>query len=173
MPAFEELVARYERPLFNYLLRSARNRAHAEELLQDVFMRLIERADSFSGQSKFSTWIYAIARNRCIDHSRRMGFRRHASLDQPEAAQVASTFASVDRDAQRKQLGIEIAKAVEELPADQQEVFLMRQVQGMPFADIAEVVGVSVNTAKSRMRYALERLQQTLHAYESHTKEWE
>src|SRR5690606_24906940 len=79
--AFEQLLSRHQRPVFNFLLRSTRNVAAAEELLQEVFLRVIQRASEFRSQSKFTTWLYTIARNQCIDHSRKMKFRRHASLD--------------------------------------------------------------------------------------------
>jgi RNA polymerase sigma-70 factor (ECF subfamily) len=178
--AFEMLLVRYRRPLFNFLLRSVRDRGRAEELYQDVWMRVIERCAEFRGDAKFSTWLYTIARNRCVDHQRKMVFRRHASLDAtvPGSAQslgerVPNPGPSTDRLAMRRTLQTRIAEAVEELPEDQREVFLMRQVQGLAFKEIAEVVGVSANTVKSRMRYALERLQNGLSDLEEHVGETE
>ena len=82
--AFEVLLGRYRTPIFNFLLRSARDRGRAEELYQDVWMRVIERCGEFRGDAKFSTWLYTIARNLCIDHQRKMKFRGHASLDAPQ-----------------------------------------------------------------------------------------
>ena len=81
--AFEILLGRYQRPIYNFIFRSVRHKDHAEELLQEVFLRVIQRSKDFKGQSKFSTWLYTIARNLCIDHSRKMSFRRHKSLDSP------------------------------------------------------------------------------------------
>ncbi len=178
--AFETLLIRYRRPLFNFLLRSVRDRGRAEELYQDVWMRVIERCDEFRGDAKFSTWLYTIARNRCVDHQRKMVFRRHASLDAtaPGSAQtlgerVPNPGPSTDRLAMRGALQIRIAEEVEQLPEDQREVFLLRQVQGLAFKEIAEIVGVSANTVKSRMRYALERLQNGLSDLEEHVRELE
>ena len=166
---FEALLVRYRTPLFNFVLRSVRDRGHAEEVYQDVWMRVIERCDEFRGDAKFSTWLYAIARNRCVDYQRKMTFRRHASLDavrtpgEPSLIErVPHPGVATDHLADGRTLQSRIAIAVEELPADQREVFLLRQFQGMAFKDIGDVVGVSANTAKSRMRYALERLQQAL-----------
>ena len=179
--AFEELLGRYRGPIYNFILRSVRDRERAADLTQETFLRVVQRADSFRGGSKLSTWIYAIARNLCIDHGRRMVFRRHRSLDAPMKAgeeksspmvdRVASAEPVTDRDAIAEQLQLQIAEAVEELPEDQREVFLLRQVQGMAFKDIAELVGVSENTVKSRMRYALERLQGALAEYQDYVKE--
>ena len=179
--AFEVLLSRYERPIFNFVLRSVRDRDRAAELTQDVFLRVIQRSEQFQGQSKLSTWIYSIARNLCIDHGRRMVFRRHRSLDAPVVddggksatlgERVPAETPGADRDSIGRELQARIAEAVEELPEEQREVFLMRQVQGLPFKEIADLVGASENTVKSRMRYALERLQAALEEYRDYAEE--
>lgn len=181
--AFEELLARYRRPVFNFVLRSVRDGSRAEEILQDVFLRVVQRSGEFRGQSKFSTWLYTIARNRCIDHGRKMVFRRHVSLDAPSRSRsageeqgptlldrVAAETRGSEREAIGHQLKTAIERAVEALPEEQREVFLMRQVQNLAFKEIAVVVGASENTVKSRMRYALERLQEALQEYEDYVE---
>ena len=167
--AFETLLIRYRGPIFNFLLRSARDRGRAEELYQDVWMKVIERCDDFRGDAKFSTWLYTIARNLCIDHQRKMKFRGHASLDAPQSQsarpvgeRVSSFGPSTEQLATGGLVRERIAHAVEELPDEQREVFLLRQLQGLAFREVAEVVGAPVNTVKSRMRYALEHLQRAL-----------
>jgi RNA polymerase sigma-70 factor (ECF subfamily) len=137
--AFEVLLGRYRTPIFNFLLRSARDRGRAEELYQDVWMKVIERCGEFRGDAKFSTWLYTIARNL-----------------------VSSFGPSTEQLAIGGLIGERIARAVEGLPDEQREVFLLRQLQGLAFREISEVVGAPANTVKSRMRYALERLQQIL-----------
>lgn len=180
--AFAELVRRYERPLYNFILRSVRRRERADELLQDVFMKVVQRSQDFKGNSKLSTWLYTIARNLCIDHSRKMVFRRHKSLDAPRSGsgseegpslleRTAAEGAEPDRAMVAEDLRKRISEAVEELPEEQRDVFLMRHVQGMRFRDIAEVIGVPENTVKSRMRYALERLQRALADYAEYVDE--
>lgn len=179
--AFEVVLRRYQRPLFNFILRSVRERDRAEELLQDVFLKVIQRSSEFQGNSKFSTWLYTIARNLCIDTSRKMVFRRHRSLDAPVKAdeaegaslldRVASPVPEADREVIGQDLQVRIAAAVDELPEEQREVFLMREVSNMAFKEIADVVGVPENTVKSRMRYALERLQRALAEYEDYARE--
>jgi len=179
--AFEVLLQRYRRPLFNFILRSVRERDRAEDLLQDVFVRVLARSTEFKGEAKFSTWLYTIARNLCIDTSRKMVFRRHRSLDQPSSSsddgegpslldRVAGGTAGVDRAAISNQLQDLIAEAVEKLPEEQRDVFLMREVQNLPFKEIADIVGVPENTVKSRMRYALERLQEALGEFEDYVQ---
>lgn len=182
--AFELLMSRYERPLYNFILRSVRRRDLADELLQDVFMKVVQRSADFKGSSKLSTWLYTIARNLCIDHSRKMVFRRHKSLDSPSRPgedeegptlldRTADGSLGADRQAIANDLSVRITAAVEDLPEEQREVFLMRQLQGMAFKDIAEVIGVPENTVKSRMRYALERLQRALEEYRDYVADLE
>ncbi len=181
--AFELLLSRYERPLFNFILRHVSERTRAEELLQDSFLRVIERSKEFKGESKFSTWLYTIARNLCIDESRKMVFRRHKSLDAQLSGEdgdgpalverTAGSGAAVDRAAIARELKPQIAEAIAALPEEQREVFLMREIQNLPFKDIASIVGVPENTVKSRMRYALERLQEALAEYADYVAELE
>jgi RNA polymerase sigma-70 factor, ECF subfamily len=81
--AFGVLLKRYQVPIYNFIARSVRDTEAASDLLQEVFTRVIQHSGEFNRSSKFSTWLYAIARNMCIDHLRRMSHRRHASLDSP------------------------------------------------------------------------------------------
>lgn len=174
--AFELLLSRHRGPVYAFLLRSVRDRAVAEDLFQETFLRVVQRADQFTGQSKLTTWVYTIARNLTVDHARRMRHRRHASLDAPSSGhsdgdgrtlgeQVAGADRGADRAAIEGQAAARFQEALDALPDEQREVFLLRQVDGLAFADIAAILGIPENTAKSRMRYALERLQQALAEY--------
>jgi len=182
--AFGVLLKRYQTPVYNFIARSVRDTEAASDLLQEVFTRVIQHSTDFNRSSKFSTWLYAIARNICIDHMRRMSHRRHASLDAagpngagsdgspiaPWVERVAIDQPAVDTSAAAGRLRSRIAQAIESLPQEQREVFLMRQLQQLPFAEIAAVVGTSENTVKSRMRYALERLQEALADFEDYAR---
>ena len=179
--AFEVLVLRYQKPLLNFILRSVGDRNTAEELLQETFLRVVTKSSDFQGNSKVSTWLYTIARNLCIDTSRKMVLRRHRSLDAPlrsgdgEGATLldrgADSGPAADRSVIGHDLQEKIAAAVEELPDDQREVFLLRELENLPFKEIADIVGVPENTVKSRMRYALERLQRALAEYADYARE--
>jgi len=170
--AFERLVARYEKPIWNFLRRFVADAATAEDLLQEVFLRVVKSADEWRGAAKFSTWLYTIARNLTVDQSRRAVHRNAASLDGPAHAGSDSTATLHDRlpspDRRADDLASDretkrrIDEAVAGLPAEQREVFLMREVMEMPFAEIATAVGASEPTVKSRMRYALEKLRAAL-----------
>lgn len=177
--AFEELVRRHQRALYHFVLRSVRHPQTAEEIHQDAWMRILEGAADFQRASKFTTWAYTVARNLCIDHARKAALRRHPSLDQPSSGSedgpslgevVADRGAAVDRTAIGNELQVRIAAAIEALPTDQREVFLMREYSNLQFKEIAEIVGAPENTVKSRMRYALERLQQALSDYEDYAR---
>ena len=169
--AFERLVARYEKPIWNFIRRFVKDAATAEDLLQEVFLRVVKSADEWRGAAKFSTWLYTIARNLTVDHARRSVHRNAASLDAESNVgdspttlhdRIASTDRRADELASDRETKRRIDEAVAALPADQREVFLMREVMEMPFAEIAAAVGASEPTVKSRMRYALEKLRAAL-----------
>ena len=173
--AFNVLLRRHQGPVFNFLLRHAGNRSLAEDLLQEVFLRVIRGAGSYKREAKFTTWLYTIARNLCIDASRRAKHRKASSLDQPlgqaegQTRTLGDTVADggpgLDRALTSKRLQGRIEAALETLSDEQREVFLMRQQLNMPFKEIAEVIGCPENTVKSRMRYALEHLRNELADY--------
>lgn len=182
--SFRMLVRRHQRALFNFALRQVRTPSTAEDIVQEVFVRVVQNVDTFKEEARFTTWAYTIARNLCIDHLRKRVHRRHPSLDQPAQStgdaggdegptlgeKVADSGASVERSVIGAQLQRHITEAVEKLPDDQREVFLLRHVSDLPFKEIAEIVGVGENTVKSRMRYALERLQAALAEFEDYAK---
>ncbi len=172
--AFEILLGRHERPIFNYLLRYVGNRATAEELLQETFLRVIKNIKKYKQTAKFTTWLYTIARNLTIDHSRRQKHRRHRSLDAPVGGsegnqvlqdRVAASELTPDRNAAAKRIKERVDTAIQTLSEEQREVFLLREFQGLSFRAIADIVGTSENTIKSRMRYALEKLRLELDDY--------
>jgi RNA polymerase sigma-70 factor, ECF subfamily len=174
--AFERLLSRHKKPVFNFLLRHVGNRAVAEELLQEVFLRVIRSASSYQEQARFTTWLYTIARNLCVDTARRAEHRRAASLDAPTTGAegeadrtlmevVADPAGDPSREAQARELRVRIEQAIAALPDEQREVFLLRERAGLPFREIASIVGVPENTVKSRMRYALTRLREALAEY--------
>ena len=177
--AFEILLSRHRKPVFNFILRFIGERETAEDLLQETFMRVIKGADAYKRQAKFTTWLYTIARNLCVDQTRRRKHRRHASLDAPMSASedsgtlldvIPSSEMASDRTSVNKQLHETMQRAIGGLSDEQREVFLMREFLDMPFKQIAEVVGVPENTVKRRMRYALEKLRLELDEYKDLAK---
>jgi RNA polymerase sigma-70 factor (ECF subfamily) len=148
----------------------------ADDLVQDVFLRVVRGAGEFHGQSKFSTWLFAIARNVCLDTARRDKFRKMPSLDaplgsDPDDRTMGETIRdeSPSSDALRQSSDIEFRKAFDRaiatLPSEQREVFLMREFGDLQFAEIATMTGANENTVKSRMRYALDGLRRALKGF--------
>lgn len=173
--AFEVLLSRHQRPVFNFLARQVGNQALAEDLLQEVFLRVIRGAGAYKREAKFTTWLYTIARNLCVDNARRAKHRQAASLDQPVGRGegkstmgdfVADQGAAVDRAVINRELQGRLKDAIAQLSDEQREVFLMREALNLPFKEIADIVGCPENTVKSRMRYALEHLRSQLHEYQ-------
>lgn len=172
--AFELLVTRHRKPVFNFILRFVRDTAAAEDVTQETFLRLVKGADAYERQAKFTTWLYTIARNLCVDAARRGKHRKAASLDAPIGDEDGSASlldlvpdggAAVDRQAQSKELRLRLQQAIESLPDEQREIFLLREVADLQFNEIASVIGCPENTVKSRMRYALEKLREALEEY--------
>ncbi|MBS2018467.1 MAG: RNA polymerase sigma factor [Deltaproteobacteria bacterium] len=177
--AFAALVRRHQSPLFNFALRQVRTPELAQDIVQETFVRVVQKAGEFKHEARFTTWVYTITRNLCIDHLRKGALRKHPSLDESRGEegegptlgeQTADPRASVEREATGTELKARILRAVDKLPDDQREVFLMREMGNLPFKEIADITGVPENTVKSRMRYALERLQEALAEYEDYAR---
>ena len=168
--AFERLLVRHRAPLYTFLVRMLGDREKAEDLAQETFLRIVKGAQAWEQRSRFQSWMYAIARNLCADRARRDRFRKTESLDAepPEGGGatildgIADPGPTPDRAAESERLRPLLQRALLSLPADQREVFILREQAGLPFREIAEVVGANENTVKSRMRYALLGLRKAL-----------
>jgi RNA polymerase sigma-70 factor (ECF subfamily) len=166
--AFEELVRRHQKGVFNFIYRFFGNREVSEEVFQDAFLKVHQAADRYYPNGKFTTWLYTIVRNLCVDTFRRRKIREAISLDAgKEEDQKLSDHLSggevpPDVLASARQIEEVLDLALKKLNPDQREVFLLREREGLKFEEIAEVTGVSVNTVKSRMRYALDSLRRAL-----------
>jgi RNA polymerase sigma-70 factor (ECF subfamily) len=163
-PAFETLVRRHRTPVFSFLLRLTGDRARAEDLCQEAFLRVVRGAAEWTPRARFQTWLYAIARNQAVDEARRQAFRRADPLDAAPLAATAADGPGPDRGAESALLRPKLEAALAGLPEEQREVFLLREYAGLRFHEIASVTGVPENTVKSRMRYALEGLRERLAA---------
>jgi RNA polymerase sigma-70 factor (ECF subfamily) len=150
--AFETLYARHRGALYRFVLRSLKDRAVAEELFQEAWIRVIEARNRYAASAKFTTWLYTIAHNLLVDHWRRKGLTlvelsdEHASPDNParqvEARETAARFLQV----------------LEALPPAQREAFLLHEEGGLSVAEIAAATGTNEEAAKSRLRYATAKL---------------
>ena len=173
--AFEALVRRHRGPVFHFILRFTGQRARSEDLLQETWLKVVRSAREYEPRARFTTWLYTIARNLCVDSARKERYRQTDSLDAPAGARegeagrplgesVPASVPSPERSAHAARLRPLLERALASLPDEQREVFVLREYSGIAFKEIAEVTGVSENTVKSRMRYALEGLRRRLAA---------
>lgn len=173
--AFRALVERHNGPVYRFCLRALRSPEAAADAAQEVFLRVVKNAAGWEPKAKFTTWVYTIARNHCIDEARKGRFRKTESLNETTGTsrsgggegeerieRVPSPTPQADQIAHGTRLRKAIDAALATLPDEQREVFLLREVSGLPFKDIADAVGVGENTVKSRMRYALTALKKAL-----------
>jgi RNA polymerase sigma-70 factor (ECF subfamily) len=165
--AFELLYERHKGPLFRYVGRLARPPAVAEELFQDIWMNVIKARTSYEVRAKFSTWLYRLAHNRVVDLYRRSASSVPLAFDndpdEPLYERVADeSFREPENELERRRLARRLQEVLQTLPEIQREAFLLRQEAELSLEEIAEVTGVNMETAKSRVRYALAKLRQLL-----------
>jgi RNA polymerase sigma-70 factor (ECF subfamily) len=152
--AFEMLYTRHRARLFRFVLRSIKSRATAEELYQEVWMRVIEARGRYAPQARFTTWLYTIAHNLMVDHWRRAGLR----LVSLEADDIPDGAPDPVRHAEARETLARFAAALESLPVAQREAFLLHEEGGLSVAEIAAATGSNEEAAKSRLRYAMAKL---------------
>lgn len=169
--AFEVLYARWRGPLYRYFLRQCGHAGQADELFQDVFMRVIGAAASYEPAAKFTTWLFRIAHNRLVDHWRKLGREPvdplPADADGDDCAfdPPAPEAAAPERRAEQRELGKALMAALNELPEVQRDAFLLAEEGGLTLEEIASVAGVGRETIKSRLRYATAKLRHRLEAW--------
>jgi RNA polymerase sigma-70 factor (ECF subfamily) len=151
--AFEQLYARHQRPIYQYIYRRMANGSRAEELTQEVFMGLIRSRGTWRQEASFKTYLYRIAFNQCASEARRADFRANEPLEHPDGTprDVEAKGPTPDAEATRRQEAALVASALEALDDDQREAIVLREYQGLSYEEIAEVLGVAVGTVKSRI----------------------
>lgn len=153
--------------VYTFLMQHTGSRDAADDLFQEVFLRVVRGRDGFRAErGSFRTWIAAIARNVLTDRWRRQGHEPRNEGDAPEPSLLPAGGPHGNPLAllRGEELRARIVAALEALPTEQREVFLLRELVGLGFEEIAAVTGCKVPTAKSRMRYALEGLRAALAA---------
>lgn len=169
--AFGELYERHERPVYRYFLRQGAAVAVADDLLQETWMAVIRNAERFEPRAKFSTWLYAVARSKLIDHWR----ARDGAISLEEAAndpddgalEIAGSDADrPDVQAMSRAQARAFLDAVEALPGPQREAFLLQAEGGLSLEEIAGLTQVGHETVKSRLRYAMTKLRSAMEAWQ-------
>jgi len=169
--AFEELLVRYEAPVKTFCYAFLRNREAAEDIAQETFMRVFRNAKRYQPVAKFTTWLYKIAANLCINELKKGKLRSTLSLDEPAGAdpdgsriveRIATNSPSPLTQLERAEAQGLIDKAIEHLPPDQRTTLVMVEYHQMQYQDIAEILEVSVSAIKMRVKRARETLRETL-----------
>ncbi|WP_236904076.1 RNA polymerase sigma factor [Comamonas serinivorans] len=167
--AFETLYERLALPMWRYVLRSVGDRAMADDIAQDTWFNVVRAAASYQPTARFKTWLFTLAHNRLVDHLRAKRPQVSLSADTDEGLALANTlavdsgFGPLQQVAHRQQAQA-LLDALAELPELQREAFLMQAEAGLSLAEIAEATGTSTETVKSRLRYARQKLRQSLEA---------
>lgn len=160
--SFNKLYERYRLVLYRYMRRQLFiSDAVLDELYQDVWLKLINSRQQYQVKASFKTFLYQIANNTIKDYFRRESVRRIMSNIEDDSA-VLDNALQPDEEMEKNSLIMKFKQAISELPNKQRDVFLLREEAGLTSLQISEVLQVSVDTVKSRMRYAVTRLKETI-----------
>jgi len=154
---FGELFERHSRPLFNYYLRMTGDRAASEDLVQDVFVRLLKYRSTYQPESPFAVWMYQVARNAHIDHLRKRRDKDHVPLDDQWVEASSPDPQPAEALEARRERAL-IRKALETLPENKREVLLLSRFQNLKYREIAALQGCSEGAVKTIVHRALKDL---------------
>ena len=167
--AFDELVSRHQSGLVNFFFRMVWDRDIAEDLAQEVFIRVYSHRENYEPRAKFTTYLYRIAKNCAVDHLRKAKkHNRVLSLDAETESghslydELLQKGDSPSERARKEEFTEAIIEAIESLPEDHRMCFILSEVQGMKYAEISEALDVPVGTVKSRMHNATKKLREKL-----------
>ncbi len=165
LDAFEELVRRYEKRVYAVALRSSGSPEDAADIVQEVFLRAWRSIESFRGDSGFSTWLFRITMNMCVDFARHKHSQPQTQsiVDEEEnERQVPDTALTPEEHLENRELGRELAAALDEISEEHRRIVLLRDVSGMSYTEIADVLEISEGTVKSRLSRARIALRKVL-----------
>ncbi|MCA9740908.1 MAG: sigma-70 family RNA polymerase sigma factor [Deferribacteres bacterium] len=170
--AFNTLVWRWQKPIYNFTLRYFKDREHAKDATQRVFVKVFKNLKHLKDSRKFSSWIYQIALNLCKDETKSKYYQTTSSLDELKDSKNFDVSSETDSSAyaghnpentlERRELRSLLERALDQIPAEQKEVVVMKEFQGLKFIEIAEILELPINTVKSRMYYGLHALRKIL-----------
>jgi RNA polymerase sigma-70 factor, ECF subfamily len=168
--AFDSIVDRYYKGLFNFLLRMLSNREDAEDALHDTFIKAASGLEKYRMEGKFKSWLYAIAGNSALSKIRERKRRKILSAFRRDSGDESANPVDLIPDeslapakgAEQRELSSLLESAVSSLPLLQKQVFLMRHASGLSFREISEALNIPVNTALGRMHYAVLKIRSSL-----------
>ena len=165
LQAFELLYARHKGPLYRYLQRLCRDQDVANDLFQEVWSKVIASRERYEPRAQFNTFLFRIAHNCAVDYFRRAGRQQIGRMDdvgELEDSLPDTPASRPDVQASEAQVRASFQQALQQLPAEQREAFLLYEESGLSLEDVGRVTGVAMETAKSRLRYAFRKLRSAL-----------
>lgn len=175
---FRPLVSRYQNRLYNAALKILGSSEEAEDVVQDTFMKVHENMDKYRQHASFSSWVFRIANNLCMDtlRKRRRKFRlfllfdpqaekEEDHIDHNKVTQIADDGIGPEERLDLREEGEVVLSSLQQLPRLQRTVLVLRDVEGFSYEEIAEIIGVSVGTVRSRLYYARTKMKEILDPY--------
>jgi RNA polymerase sigma factor (sigma-70 family) len=170
--AFDLLIRKYRERLFGFVYNLTSNREDTADLTQDAFIKAFQSINRFQGQSSFFTWLYKIAVNTTLSHLRKNRLRSFFSLEKIQEDQTTAELlaqltdkSGADRDTELRELQEKLNEAMQKLSIKHRTVITLFEIDGLSHAEIADVVGCSEGTVRSRLHYAKQFLQSQLGQY--------
>jgi RNA polymerase sigma factor (sigma-70 family) len=165
--AFEQLVSLYEKRVYTMALRMTGNPDDAFDISQEAFIRVHRSLKGFKGEAKFSTWIYRIVSNLCIDFNRKQKRIKQVPLenddeDKPFKITITDSRFQPERNLERSEIMSAINRALASLSDEHREIFILRELNGLSYSEIAETKMIEVGTVKSRLFRAREKMCEAL-----------
>ena len=156
--AFEEIVKLYEKRIYNLSFRMMGNHEDANDLAQEAFIRVYHSIEQFRGDARFSTWLYRIATNVCLDELRKRSRRQTESLDEPVPTADGEVLREIpdwannpEEELDRSEIQNMVQRGIQALPDEQRTALILRDLQGHTYEEIAEILDISLGTVKSRI----------------------
>jgi RNA polymerase sigma-70 factor (ECF subfamily) len=163
-PAFEELVMTYQHRVFGVALRMLGNRAEAEDVAQEAFVRAHRALGAFRGDAKLSTWLYSITSRLCLNRLA-SGERRMARQGEDALLRLSDAGPRPDAALERRELETALGRAIAELPEDRRIVVVLRDIEGLSYEEIAQVLELELGTVRSRLHRARAELKEKLERF--------
>jgi RNA polymerase sigma-70 factor (ECF subfamily) len=164
--ALREIYDKYHKKVYRVAYGVVRHREEALDIVQEVFIKLFRSIRNFKGRSKFYTYLYRMAMNTAIDHSRKSGKRFISSLDEEGGFEPPDNLEKgPERVLLQKELEERVKRAMSKLPAEQKAALIFRDVEGLSYQEMAEAMGCSIGTVMSRLHYGRKRIQELLKDY--------
>ena len=175
---FSQIYQTYEKPMFNYIFRMVQDRTDAEDLTQEVFIKVYNQLSTLRGESSISTWMYRLATNLCLDHFRKKSYQQDKKTDPLSISVLSDSHTSgalqsyedqevppADEVVIKAEMHACIHNYIDQLPEDYRAVIILSELQDLGHQEIAEILDCSLETVKIRLHRARKRLKETLEAH--------